>query len=156
MTKILFLIIFSCLFIFGANTLVYADRDCNRSVTCSDGTEIITTQCSSVYNIIDGHPEDDKGDDPNDPDHHHPPGGDHPDDPCKGHGHLVEPGTDLGIDPGSQSQGSDNSGFGNSESNDTDDPYHLKHGQHWVYDPDDPYGLRQGHSSSDQESSNNQ
>jgi len=157
MMKTLVGIIF--LSVFWVSGLIYAeDDDCTRTVTCSDGTKLITTRCSYSYSIIDGQPEGDypgddwghrhhHGDNPNGPNgpdgpngpngpddpghgHHH---GDDPDDPCHwGHGYRVD--NDPAVS-GAQNVA--------SVSDVPEDPYNLKQGQHRVYDPNDPYGLKE-------------
>src|SRR5215469_8589134 len=69
----------------------YAERECSRTVTCSDGTTLITTICSDSYQIIDGKIYDGDSDDPDNPWRHHHHHGNPPPDPCTeaGHGHLM-------------------------------------------------------------------
>jgi len=126
MTKILLVM----MFFFGllVSGFIYAeDDDCTRTVTCSDGMKIVDTLCSYSYSIINGQLEGDYPDGQREHKHHH---GDDSDDPCRqGHGHRVDNDSDV----------SDNS-------ENSDDPYGLRHGRHREYDPDDPYGLRQGHN----------
>jgi hypothetical protein len=138
MIKILFKIIFLFLFVFLTNSLIYAERECSRTVSCSDGTTIIDTSCSSSFTIIDGHVVGNDSNDIDDPEHgyHHD---DNYDDPCRfGHGHRVDNG----------SENSDETDVSNETnvSDDTtppDDPYNLKRGHLRNYDPNDPYGLKQ-------------
>lgn len=145
MIRLLHIAFISILFVLSANGLIYADRDCTRTVVCSDGTELITTRCSSSYQIIDGHIVGD-GDDDHHGDHHH--GGDYYDPCTAGHGHSVDKNT-----------GSDdpyNLKHGQHHGYDPDDPYNLRHGHHRDYDPDDPYGLKQSHHQTNNEVLTNQ
>jgi len=156
MPKTLILAIFVFLFSVLKSGLIYAkDDDCTRTVTCSDGTKLITTRCSYSYSIIDGkpvgdYPHDDdhrhhkhpKGDDPDDKGDGH---GDGPDDPClNGHGYRVDNDSDAIVAPAVSDSP--------SVTDAPEDPYNLMHGHHRVYDPDDPYGLRQvRHQGNDEE-----
>jgi len=143
-----------CLFNTG---LSFAEHECQRSVTCSDGDTIITTSCTSSYDIVNGKIYDD-----DDPWHHHEGGGsgdgsgdsdDHDHwhhhkplpDPCadSGHGHLVPDAitAPTGSNPASITSNAET----NASAGDTPpaDPYGLMHGQERKYDPSDPYGLKQ-------------
>jgi hypothetical protein len=131
------------LFVLSVQGRAYDRDDCTRTVTCSDGYKIITTDCSSLYNItiINGHRTYMDTDDnntvhndgqSNDNSHdndsvwgpsyrrHHP----HPpDDPCReGHGYMIDDGLNN-----LNSTAKDNTAT-SSSSDETvsDDPYHLR------------------------------
>ena len=127
--------------VFWTNSLLYAEHECTRTVTCSDGTTIIDTTCTSSYEIIDGHIVDNDADDNGTGDnddrrHHHHHGHDRDPDPCHyGHGYSV--------DNNSEVPNVSNEINVSPDTTPPDDPYHLRQGHARNYDPNDPYGLRQ-------------
>ena len=119
MIKILLGILFLFVFLTFTNSLVYAERKCSRTVTCSDGVEIIDKKCHVSYTktIINGHRVDNHSDDDSD-------------------GHGTHRHHDDFDDP--------NGGRHHDDDDDDEDPCHIGHHGHRVdRNIDDPYGLRQ-------------
>ncbi|MEI7999628.1 MAG: hypothetical protein WCH62_09025, partial [Candidatus Omnitrophota bacterium] len=117
MIKILLGILFLFVFLTFTNSLVYAERKCSRTVTCSDGVEIIDKKCHVSYTktIINGHRVDNHSDDDSD-------------------GHGTHRHHDDFDDPNG----------GRHHGDDDEDPCHIAHHGHRVdSNIDDPYGLRQ-------------